>query len=90
MPHRVGQLWRGVRDFLWGLFVFDTYKETLHQRERYEEVMNVILFGEMLGIPLMNSVISLRLLPYVVGDLEEWKRRQAREVEVLEYAPDLH
>ena len=53
-------------------------------------VVNLIILGEMIGIPLMNSVITLRLLPYVLGDLAEWKKRQLIEYEVLERAPEWH
>jgi hypothetical protein len=38
----------------------------------------------------MNSYVSMRLLPYFIGDLEGWKRRELREHDILEDAPDLH
>jgi len=34
--------------------------------------------------------VSMRLLPYFVGDLEHWKRRELRERDFLDDAPDLH
>jgi hypothetical protein len=45
---------------------------------------------EVLGDPLMNGYFSLRLFPYFVGDLEKWKRKQLKERDVLEDAPDFH
>jgi hypothetical protein len=84
------QLWQGCRDFLWGLFVFDLYRNTLVERHKYQDAMNLIILGEMIGIPLMNSVVTLRLLPYVLGDLADWKKRQLIEYEVLERAPEWH
>ncbi len=79
-----------VKDFLWGLFVFDLYKHTLGEKKRYEDALNIIFLGEFLGIPLMNSTISLRFLPYLWPQLRDWKVRQLREREVMERAPDIH
>ena len=84
------QLLRDGREFCWGLFVFDLYRNTLIERHKYEDAMNLVILGEMIGIPLMNSVVTLRLLPHVLGDLAEWKKRQLVEYEVLERAPDWH
>jgi len=38
----------------------------------------------------MNSYVSMRLLPYFVGELEGWRRREMREKDVLEEAPELY
>lgn len=79
-----------VKQFLWGLLFFEWYHELRHVRSRYNDVMNLILFGEMLGIPLMNSSIGLRLLPYALPDLHAWKHRQLEELVVEEHAPHIH
>lgn len=81
---------KAARDFLWGLFVFDLYKEVKRAKSRYEDTLKLLILGEMLGLPLMNSLITLRLLPYLLPDLELWKRRQLKETEVLEEAPEIH
>lgn len=79
-----------AKEFLWGLFVFDMYKDTLRYRNRYRDAVNLLVFSEQLGLPLMNAYVSMRLLPYFVGDLEGWKRREMAEKEILERAPEIH
>ena len=79
-----------VKEILWGLFLFDLYTENMKMRIRYNDAVNLLVFSEQLGIPLMNSYVSMRLLPYFVGDLEGWKRREMREREILEEAPEIH
>ncbi len=81
---------RAVKEFLWGLFFFDMYRETLKQRNRYRDGVNLLVFSEQLGIPLMNAYVSMRLLPHFVGELEGWKRREMAEREILEEAPEIH
>jgi len=79
-----------VGQFLWGLFFFEWYHELQHERAKYNDVMNLVLFGELIGIPLMNSSIGLRLLPYALPDLQGWMHRQLEEHEVIEHAPHMH
>ncbi len=79
-----------VKEFLWGLFVYDIYTEHRKLSLQYNDAVSLLIFSEQLGIPLMNSYVSMRLLPYFVGDLEGWRRRELRERDFLEDAPDLH
>ncbi|MCI4371802.1 MAG: hypothetical protein L3J78_04060 [Thermoplasmata archaeon] len=81
---------RVLKEMLWGLFFFDLYTENMKMRMRYNDAVNLLVFSEQLGIPLMNSYVSMRLLPYFIGELEGWKRRELRELDFLEDAPDLH
>src|SRR2546427_765949 len=62
----------------------------MKMRIRSNDAVNLLVFSEQLGIPLMNSYVSMRLLPYFVGELEGWKRREMREREILEEAPEIH
>jgi hypothetical protein len=50
-----------VRELLWGFFFLDFYKEVVKTKANYEDALNLIILGEMLGIPLMNSTIALKL-----------------------------
>ena len=79
-----------LKEILWGLFFFDLYTENMKMGIRYNDAVNLLVFSEQLGIPLMNSYVSMRLLPYFVGELEGWKRREMREREILEEAPEIH
>lgn len=79
-----------LHELLWGFFLFEFWHELRQQRHKYEDAMNVVIMGELLGIPLMNSVVTLRLLPYLLGDLPEWRRRALTEREVLDASPDIH
>ena len=87
---RIGRAWKILKEVLWGLFMFDLYTESMKMRLRYNDAVNLLVFSEQLGIPLMNSYVSMRLLPYFVGELEGWKRREMRERDFLEEAPDIH
>ena len=87
---KLQRLWRAAKDFLWGLAFLEIYRETLKEKRKYEDVMNIVLLGEFLGIPLMNSTIALRLLPYLFPELQQWQRRQLTEQDITDKLPDAH
>jgi len=83
-------LWNAIREFLWGLAFLELYRETLKEKRKYEDVLNIVLLGEFLGIPLMNSTITLKLLPHLLPDFRQWRRRQLTEQDITDRLPDAH
>ncbi len=81
--------WR-IRALFWGLLFFDLWRQLEAERRRYQDALNVVLMGELLGIPMMTTTLTLRLLPYLLPDLSGWKRRELEEHEILEEAPVAH
>ncbi len=79
-----------ARELLWGLFFFDYWKEMVGAQKKFEDATNLILFGELLGLPFMQSVFTLRLLPYLLQDVGPWKLRTLREFDIFQMAPDVH
>jgi hypothetical protein len=75
---------------MWGLALFETYHEAELEARRYQDAFDILILAEMLGIPLMNTTIGLRLLPYAIGDLKNFRTRILREPEVLDHAPHIH
>jgi hypothetical protein len=81
---------RGLREAIWGLFVYELHHETVAQRRQLEQATNLLLLGEFLGLPLMSAPVTLRLLPYLVGDLARFKEAASEEWDFIDHAPHLH
>lgn len=80
-------LWQKIKEVFFGLAVYELYQGTIQVKTEYDDAFNVLLMGQFLGIPLMNSVFTLRLFPYLLPQLGDWRKRKLREVEVIEFAP---
>jgi hypothetical protein len=89
-PGRLRRAVRIVREALWGLFVYELHHETMTQRRQLEQATNLLLLGEFLGLPLMSAPVTLRVLPYLVGDLARFKETASEEWDFIEHAPHLH
>ncbi len=70
---------RAVREFLYGMFVHEHVQEVREARSRLETLFLVVVFGDMVGLPVLPPYYAFRLLPYTLNALPGWKRRLLRE-----------
>ncbi len=68
-----------VREFLYGMTVYDMERYVRRERASMETLFALIIFGDLLGVPILPPYYALRLLPYVVPDINAWRRRMLRE-----------
>ena len=73
-----------IREFFYGLYAYEFEIQELEMRGELETAFMLITFGDMLGVPVMPPVYSLRILPYVVPNMAQWKRRVLRERDMPE------
>ena len=76
---RLTQLRQSVGEFLYGMTGFDFVHQAQQMRHETETLFMLLVFGDVLGLPVLPPYFSLRLLPYTVPELEGWKRRVVRE-----------
>jgi hypothetical protein len=89
---RPGAGWRkALREFFYGLSGYEIAQEALELRATLETLFMLGVFGDMLGVPILPPYYGLRLLPYVVPQIETWKRHVLRERELgTEHDHHLH
>src|SRR2546422_3336913 len=68
-----------IRGFLYGLTGLEFERQALEMRGSLETIFFVTTLGDMLGLPIIPPVYSLRVLPYAVPHIATWKRRGLRE-----------
>jgi hypothetical protein len=44
----------------------------------------LISFGDLLGVPVLPPYYSMRLLPFIVPEINNWKRRMMREKDLMD------
>jgi len=59
--------------------VYDWVRELDKSRNEYNRLFTMIVFGDMIGIPVLPPYYTLRLIPYIVDDFESWRRSILRE-----------
>lgn len=75
-----GRPWsQALREFIYGMTTYEFVQQALEMRGSLQRLFLVGVFGDMLGVPVLPSYYGLRLLPFVVPELEGWKRSLMRE-----------
>ncbi|MEL9990267.1 MAG: hypothetical protein QXP98_02060 [Thermoproteus sp.] len=78
------KLKQAIYDFFFGMFFLDLYREVAKMHKQLLLVTEFLVFGEFVGVPLLSSYYALRLLPYFVGDLYDFKEELLKERDVFE------
>jgi hypothetical protein len=71
-----------IREFIYGMYAYEFERQAVEMRAELESAFMLITMGDMLGVPVIPPLYSLRLLPYVMPQVATWKRRVMREREI--------
>ena len=75
---------RTLKEVLYGLAIHDQVRALARQRGGLEHLFVLISFGDLLGLPILPPYYSMRLLPFVVPLINNWKRRLLRERDLMD------
>ncbi len=75
---------RALAEILYGLAIHDQVRTLTRQRGGLEHLFVLISFGDLLGVPVLPPYYSMRLLPFVVPLINNWKRRMLRERDLMD------
>lgn len=85
--------WETIREwvsgFLYGMLFYELERALRRQRADVENLFALVLYGDMLGVPILPPYYALRLLPYVVPSINLWKRRMLRERDLTDLVADI-
>jgi hypothetical protein len=71
-------------EILYGMAIHDQVRTLAKTRGSLEHLFVLISFGDLLGVPILPPYYSLRLLPFVVPLINNWKRRMLRERDLMD------
>ncbi len=75
---------RTLTEILYGLAIHDQVRTLARQRGSLEHIFVLISFGDLLGLPILPPYYSMRLLPFVVPEINNWRRRMLRERDLMD------
>ncbi|MCU0540461.1 MAG: hypothetical protein MUF46_11380 [Desulfobacterales bacterium] len=77
---------KALREFFYGMTVHELAVETRHARGDLDHLFMLIVFGDLIGLPILPPYYSMRLLPYVLPSIQRWKRSALRERDLTDLA----
>jgi len=70
---------KAIREFMHGMVLHEPKMVALQEKVALERLLILVMFGDMLGVPIFRPYFFLRLLPYVYPRIDPWKRSLMRE-----------
>jgi hypothetical protein len=74
-----------LSEIFYGLTVHELDLEMRKEKGHTENLFMLMIFGDIVGIPLLPPYYSLRLFPYIIPAIEGWKRRVLREKDLTDF-----
>jgi hypothetical protein len=68
-----------LREFFYGMTVHEMDVAFRKEKGDLENLFMLVVFGDLVGLPLLPPYYSMRLLPFILPSLNTWKRRVSRE-----------
>ena len=75
-----------LRESMYGMTVHEMDLELRRERGDLDHLFMLVVFGDLVGLPLLPPYYSMRLLPYIVPSIETWKRSIFREKDLTDFA----
>lgn len=73
-----------VLGLLQGL-TLDMRVHLLRARTTLDNLFMLALLGEMVGVPIMSPLYALRVLPFCMPQIQNWKRRMLRDRDLTDF-----
>jgi hypothetical protein len=82
---RLQGLPRILREILYGMTVHEMDLELKKERGSLDRLFMLVVFGDLIGLPLLPPYYSMRLIPYIIPSIERWKRSLLREKDLTDF-----
>lgn len=82
---RLKGLPRILKEILYGMTVHEMDLELRKERGSLDHLFMLVVFGDLVGLPLLPPYYSMRLLPYIIPSIEKWKRSILREKDLTDF-----
>lgn len=73
------------REILYGMTVHEIDLELKRERGNLDHLFMLVVFGDLVGLPLLPPYYSMRLLPYIIPSIQKWKRGILREKDLTDF-----
>jgi hypothetical protein len=74
-----------IREIMYGLMIHEMDLELRKEKGHLDNLFMLVVFGDLIGVPLLPPYYSMRLLPHIVPSIETWKRRVLREKDLTDF-----
>ena len=75
---------RTLREVMYGFTIHELHVELRKERGHLDQLFMLVVFGDLVGLPLLPPYYSMRLLPHILPTVNAWKRSILREKDITD------
>jgi len=75
---------KSIKNFLYGMSGFNTANFALVTKGNLEYLFILLIMGNILGVPILFSYYSIRLLPFIVPKISMWKKYMLHKKDLID------
>jgi len=75
---------KALHDFIYGAFIFGPLRTVREQIISMDLAFMTMIYGDMLGLPVVSPMYKYKLLPYFLPLIETWKKSMLKESDITE------
>jgi len=73
-----------IRQVLYGFTGYELNRELQKEKGYINNLFLLVIFGDLAGLPLLPPYYAMRLLPYIIPQINRWKRSVLKEKDLTE------
>ncbi len=81
---RIRNLLQAAGEVWYGMTAYDFVTTLRRERAYMERIFVLTVFGDLLGVPILPPYYSLRLLPFIVPNINRWRYSMLRERDLVD------
>jgi hypothetical protein len=77
-----------IREVLYGSTTYGLNRELQKEKGYNEKLFMLLMFGDLVGLPLLPPYYAMRLLPHIIPQINNWKRSVSKERDIFDILSD--
>lgn len=73
-----------IREVLYGFTAYELHRDLKKEKGNIDNLFMLVIFGDLVGLPLLPPYYSMRLLPYIIPRINTWKRHLLKERDIID------
>jgi hypothetical protein len=82
---KINKFRRVLNEVFYGMTRHEMDLELKKEKGYINNLFMLIVFGDLIGLPLLPSYYSMKLLPYMLPIIKTWKRSILREKDLTDF-----
>jgi hypothetical protein len=73
-----------LKEVFYGMTAYELDLELRKEKGNLNNLLMLMVFGDFVGLPSFPPYYSMRLLPYIIPQIDTWKRNILREKDLTD------